>query len=110
LLGRLIDSHPDRFGFSVSHTTRNPRPGEVDGVHYNFCTKAEMEAAIERGEFIEHAHVHASIYGTSKEAIEAAPTPPALPNHTSFPTYFPDTLSIDQPAATNSKAALMAAP
>jgi len=71
LLARLISTHPDRFGFCVSHTTRAPRPGEVDGVHYHFCDKEEMEAAIARGEFLEHAHVHANIYGTSVAAVEA---------------------------------------
>ena len=44
LLGRLMTEYPDEFGFSVSHTTRQPRPGEQDGVHYHFCSKEEMEA------------------------------------------------------------------
>jgi len=71
LLTRLIQAHPDRFGFCVSHTTRAPRPGEVDGVHYHFCDTAQMEEAIRRGEFLEHARVHANIYGTSISAVEA---------------------------------------
>ena len=71
LLGRLLREHPDRFGFSVSHTTRPPRPGEVDGTHYHFCSKEEMLAAIERGDFIEHAQVHTNLYGTSFSAVEA---------------------------------------
>ena len=54
LLNRLMAEHPDAFGFSVSHTTRQPRPGEVNGVHYHFVDKADMEAAIGRGEFIEY--------------------------------------------------------
>ena len=44
LLGRLMADYPDDFGFSVSHTTRQPRPGEQDGVHYHFCSKEDMEA------------------------------------------------------------------
>ena len=40
---------PDEFGFSVSHTTRGPRPGEADGVHYNFTTVEAMQAAIALG-------------------------------------------------------------
>lgn len=71
LLNRLMAEYPSDFGFSVSHTTRQPRPGEVDGVHYNFCDKADMEAAIARGEFIEYARVHSNMYGTSIKAVEA---------------------------------------
>ena len=37
LLNKLLEEHPGDFGFSVSHTTRAPRAGEVDGVHYHFC-------------------------------------------------------------------------
>ena len=44
LLGRLMKEHPEEFGFSVSHTTRQPRPGEQDGVHYHFVSREEMEA------------------------------------------------------------------
>ena len=49
LIARLQAEFPDEFGFSVSHTTRAPRPGEADGVHYHFCSKEAMEAAIGRG-------------------------------------------------------------
>ncbi|EOD27712.1 hypothetical protein EMIHUDRAFT_309931 [Emiliania huxleyi CCMP1516] len=61
LLTRLTAAHPSRFGFCVSHTTRSPRPGETDGAH--------MEAAIERGEFLEYARVHSNLYGTSFAAV-----------------------------------------
>ena len=54
----------------MSHTTRAPRPGEVDGVHYHFVAKKDMEAAISRYEFIEHALVHTNFYGTSIAAVE----------------------------------------
>jgi guanylate kinase len=60
---------PDKFGFSVSHTTRAPRPGEVNGTHYNFVDKATMERDIADGKFLEHAHVHQNIYGTSFAAV-----------------------------------------
>lgn len=69
MLGKLMAECPDDFGFSVSHTTRGPRPGEEDGVHYHFSTVEAMEAAIARGEFIEHARVHTNIYGTSVKAV-----------------------------------------
>lgn len=71
LLTRLMGEFPEQFGFSVSHTTRTPRAGEVDGVHYHFTPKPEMEAMIARGEFIEHARVHANLYGTSISAVRA---------------------------------------
>lgn len=70
LVKMLMDTYPTLFGFSVSHTTRAPRPGEEDGVHYNFVEKADMEAAIARGDFIEHAAVHTNFYGTSVAAVE----------------------------------------
>ncbi|KAF4759462.1 guanylate kinase, partial [Perkinsus olseni] len=61
--------HPGRFGFSVSHTTRGMRSGEVDGKSYHFTGRPTMEAAIANGEFIEHAEVHGNLYGTSKAAV-----------------------------------------
>lgn len=70
IIKALMDQYPDKFGFSVSHTTRGPRPGEENGVHYNFVEKADMEAAIANHEFIEYAHVHTNIYGTSIKAVE----------------------------------------
>ena len=74
LINRLMADFPGKFGFSVSHTTRAPRPGETDGVHYNFVEKAAMEADIADGKFLEHAHVHENIYGTSLAAVEAVAT------------------------------------
>lgn len=50
-----MKSNPDKFGFSVSHTTRQPRPSEENNVHYHFVTKEEMERLISEGEFIENA-------------------------------------------------------
>merc|ERR1711865_815992 len=71
LIGRLIKERPDKVGFSVSHTTRGPRPGEVDGTHYHFVTHEEIEKLIANGDFIEHARVHTNVYGTSKQAVKA---------------------------------------
>ena len=45
----------DKIGFSVSHTTRAPRPGEENHVHYHFVTREEFEKAMENGEFVETA-------------------------------------------------------
>ena len=50
---------------SVSFTTRPPRPGEVDGVHYRFVDEADFHARNEAGEFLEHARVHGNWYATS---------------------------------------------
>jgi guanylate kinase len=69
LIKNLLDNFPEYFGFSVSHTTRLPRPGEVDGQHYHFVTKGEFEGMVKRNEFIEHANVHTAMYGTSKDAV-----------------------------------------
>jgi guanylate kinase len=65
LIGMLSNRFTnDAFGFSVSHTTRSPREGEIDGVHYHFTTIESMEKRIANGEFLEHAHVHGRYYGT----------------------------------------------
>jgi guanylate kinase len=58
------------FGFCVSHTTRKPRPGEIDGVHYFFSSTEDFQRDIQAGKFVEHAVVHGNYYGTSKAAIE----------------------------------------
>ena len=55
---------------AVSHTTRDMRPGEVDGVHYHFIDKDKFHSMIERGEFIEYAEVFGSFYGTSKRSVD----------------------------------------
>ncbi|KAJ3416462.1 hypothetical protein HDV05_001620 [Chytridiales sp. JEL 0842] len=70
LLKRIFNEFPDRFGFSVSHTTRNPRPGEQNGKDYHFVTKEEMTKQIELGNFIESAQFSGNYYGTSYKAIE----------------------------------------
>ncbi|MSQ53445.1 MAG: guanylate kinase [Betaproteobacteria bacterium] len=56
---------------SVSHTTRRPRSGEVDGREYHFVNIAQFEAMAGRGAFLEHALVHGNYYGTSREWIAA---------------------------------------
>lgn len=70
LINRLVQDFPQKFGFSVSHTTRGPRPGEEDGKHYHFSSHEAMEAMISEGQFLESAHVHGNIYGTSKAAVQ----------------------------------------
>jgi guanylate kinase len=64
----LVESAPE-FAFSVSHTTRAPRPGEQHGVHYYYVTREEFDRMVANGEFVEHATVFGNSYGTSKQAI-----------------------------------------
>lgn len=54
----------------VTHTTRQPRPGERDGVDYHFRTKAQFMEMVAAGGFVEHAEVHGNMYGTSKASID----------------------------------------
>jgi guanylate kinase len=64
----LAESSPE-VAFSVSHTTRAPRPGEQHGVHYYYVTREEFDRMVTSGEFVEHATVFGNSYGTSKKAI-----------------------------------------
>ena len=65
-----MERFPSIFGFSVSHTTRAPRPGEENGVHYHFVEKSVMDEMVRNNEFIEFANVHTNMYGTSVAAVE----------------------------------------
>jgi guanylate kinase len=58
--------------FSVSYTTRPPRPGETDGVEYHFADKTSFQEMITRDEFAEHAMVHGHMYGTSAKLVQRA--------------------------------------
>lgn len=71
LLKKLFAAHPDLFGFSVSHTTRKPRSGEEDGVHYHFTTPEEFEKMIRDDKFEEHAKFGGNYYGSSKASVQA---------------------------------------
>ncbi|XP_063057566.1 guanylate kinase 1b [Engraulis encrasicolus] len=70
LLKKLMKDYEGVFGFSVSHTTRNPRPGEEDGKDYHFTTREKMQEGIDNGDFIENAQFSGNMYGTCKSAIE----------------------------------------
>jgi guanylate kinase len=56
--------------FSVSHTTRKPRAGEVNGIDYHFVPAEEFTRMVDGGEFLEWAHVHANRYGTSRAEVQ----------------------------------------
>ena len=65
----LIKRHPE-IRMSVSATTRKPRPGEIDGVHYFFKTQAEFEQMISENAFLEYMHVFGmNYYGTPKQFV-----------------------------------------
>ena len=55
--------------FSVSHTTRQPRAGEIEGISYYYVSHERFQQMVEQGEFLEHAHVHAHLYGTSRAEV-----------------------------------------
>jgi guanylate kinase len=66
------ESLKDKLMFSVSHTTRKKREGEVEGQDYFFVSEEEFMRMVEKGEFIEWAKVHGNLYGTSYENIKLA--------------------------------------
>ncbi len=68
ILGEVLKD--DRFYYSVSVTTRDPRTGEVDGVHYHFKTREEFEALIAEDAFLEYAEYCENYYGTLIAPIE----------------------------------------
>jgi guanylate kinase len=70
ILKRLFEEYPDKFGFSVSHTTRGPRGAEQNGTEYYFVTKEEFLDLVDRKGFVEHAQFGGNHYGTSIKAIE----------------------------------------
>ncbi|MGM0564649.1 MAG: guanylate kinase [Pseudomonadota bacterium] len=69
LVKALLDDL-DGIGVSVSHTTRDKRPGEVDGEDYHFVSHEEFEAMVEASQFLEFAQVFRNYYGTSQQAVE----------------------------------------
>ena len=69
ILGRVLEDR-ERFYYSVSATTRNPRPGEVEGESYYFVTKEKFQEMIDRNEFVEYdAHMD-NYYGTPRQQLE----------------------------------------
>lgn len=60
----------DGVHYSISATTRNPRPGEIDGENYYFVTREQFEKMIEKSELLEHAEYVGNYYGTPAQAVE----------------------------------------
>lgn len=66
----MVESHLFDFKYSVSMTTRSPRPGEVDGEDYFFTTKDKFKEAIEQGQMLEHAEYVDNFYGTPLAPVQ----------------------------------------
>lgn len=73
LITKLMERYQSKLDLSVSHTSRIPRPGEVDGIQYYFRDKKILEEQIADGsfKFIEYAIVHGNLYGTSLDAVKS---------------------------------------
>ena len=71
VVARLLASNPNLY-FSVSATTRQPRHGEVDGVHYHFLSREQFQQWIAEDAFLEHAEFVGNYYGTPKKYVDAA--------------------------------------
>lgn len=67
---RLVQTRPDRVAFSVSATTRPPRPGEKDGIDYFFISRAEFLRRRDAGELLEWAEYSGNLYGTPVSEVE----------------------------------------
>ena len=68
LVNALLEKD-SRLSLSISHTTRSPRPGEIDGRHYHFVSEAEFERMVAAGDFMEHARVFDHFYGTNRHTV-----------------------------------------
>jgi guanylate kinase len=69
LIQNLLNNHPDKFATTVSHTTRSPRVGEVDGVAYFFVSPSTFGSLISQDAFVEHTSFGGHHYGTSYQTI-----------------------------------------
>ncbi len=67
---KKIQQKYQNFKISVSHTTRTPRPNEVDGIDYYFVTRNKFEELIKNNEFYEYAKIFDNYYGTSKNSVK----------------------------------------
>ncbi|XP_050542188.1 MAGUK p55 subfamily member 7 isoform X2 [Daktulosphaira vitifoliae] len=68
---RLMELNPDKYHTPVPHTSRSPRPGEVNGKEYNFVSRDLMEEQIARGEFLEFGEYKGNLYGTSLDSVKS---------------------------------------
>jgi guanylate kinase len=73
IITKLLQDFPTRYALSVSHTSRSPRPGETNGMHYHFVDREFMKNDIQNGpwKYLEHAEVHGNLYGTREDAVRS---------------------------------------
>ncbi len=71
-LSRMLMDWDPTMRFSVSATTRKPRPGEVNGREYYFMSRTEFSESVRRGEMLEHAEVFGNYYGSPREPVDEA--------------------------------------
>jgi guanylate kinase len=71
-LVRALLAADSQIKLSISYTTRQPRPGEVNGEHYHFVEEATFLSMLGEGDFLESAHVHGARYGTSQTRVDEA--------------------------------------
>jgi guanylate kinase len=71
-LSRMLMAWDQTMRFSISATTRAPRPGEADGREYYFRSRSQFEAMVRNGEMLEHAEVFGNLYGSPRGPVEAA--------------------------------------
>lgn len=69
LVEMLMKEFPNQIVANISYTTRQPRKGEVSGVHYHFISEKEFEDKISQGDFLEYVNLHGNYYGTSRQKV-----------------------------------------
>jgi len=69
IVSQIVANHPD-FALSVSLTTRDPRPAEIDGVHYRFVSREEFERQIKEGDVLEYTEYCGNFYGTRESLVD----------------------------------------
>ena len=68
-LTRKIATHNTNFAISISHTTRKPRPNEINGKDYHFVSTAKFNTLVKKNDFFEHANIFDNYYGTHKNTV-----------------------------------------
>lgn len=70
ILAPIIQKHSGEVTLSISATTRKPRPGELEGIHYHFVSREQFEGMINAGEMLEYAEYNGNYYGTPKKFVQ----------------------------------------
>lgn len=70
IIQKILEKYPEQYVYSISATTRKPRPGEIDGRDYFFLTEKQFRQDIDNNSFLEYENVHGYLYGTPENYIE----------------------------------------